>query len=234
MRQFLALLAAVYLVDAVPYWIAFGAFYWWYDGGTASWGDYAAQLAAALVVGLVMRVFQARRPALLGSWMVAPLQHGENVRNVVISIALVFPGLLGYGDVIELTGSPASDEMWPVGRARSLVMLAMILGGTYAYTKKWKDLLAPSETKYFRANRPLVYRSPPGTSSLRADQLAPSHVVHLGIVMCLVVLGDVFAHANWFLDTVLAGSIVAYSVVLVLFSALWAAAIRTREAYKES
>jgi hypothetical protein len=52
---------------------------------------------------------------------------------VVISIL----GLYGYFHVIELTGSPMSADLFPIGRIRSVMTLSILLCIVYAYDLKW-------------------------------------------------------------------------------------------------
>jgi hypothetical protein len=220
MRDFLALFAVLYLADPVLFWVGFGAFYRWYDDSTP-WWSWGVQLACALLGALLMRLLQQRWPSLIGTWTAAPLQQNEAIRNIGTAILVVFPGLVGYGDMIELTGSPDPDEQFPVGRVRSLFMIAILLVGVFALVSKWKDLLTASDTTYHLHPPDLAWRSTPGASVLRANVLAPTWLVHLGVLLGLCILGDIFAHQNWGLNVVLAGSLVVLVFVVLLRDWLW-------------
>jgi hypothetical protein len=188
MRTFLALFPSIYLVDNIPFWILYGLFFRWYDD-SSSWDSFLTESVVALVLASFMRLLQKRPAILFGPWIARRLDDTETLRNIATSIVLLFPGLLGYRDVIELTGSPSESDQMPLGRIRSMVLISMMLVGIYAFEKQWSGLLGPESNLHLRDESGKT--SPAGISYLRNNKLQSHWLLYLNAILGVAILIDI-------------------------------------------
>ena len=142
MYLFLLYIPAVLLVDSIVFWLVYAAFVVWWSASVVPANsltqlgiNLGVSLGVALVLALVMRAFQLRPlfPLLPNGW--------KTINSVLIALALALIGLYGYGHMIELTGNPSPDDLFPIGRVRSLMSVVLIIAILYAATQKWQVIL---------------------------------------------------------------------------------------------
>jgi hypothetical protein len=140
MYLFLLFVPAVLLVDSMAFWLLYAVFViWWWSAAASlqSLGLVALELGAALSTGILMRAFM-HRPLFP---LLAP-NGWKTINSIGITLLLALVGLYGYGHMIELTGSTAPVDLFPVGRLRSIMSITLILSILYACTQKWQVVLS--------------------------------------------------------------------------------------------
>lgn len=218
MRTFLALFPSIYLVDNIPFWVLYGLFFRWYDDNS-SWDSFLTESIVALVLAAFMRLLQKRPAILFGPWIVKRLNDTETLRNIAISIVLLFPGLLGYRDVIELTGSPSPSQQMALGRIRSMIVISMILVGIYAFEQQWSGLLGPESHLHLKDKSGKVI--PAGLSYLRNNKLQSHWLLYLNGVLAIAILIDIFLVQPIRLTYPLLGMLGGFLAVFIVFNVCW-------------
>lgn len=224
MRDFLALFPSFYLVDNVPYWVIFVLLFRWYHTDSFASHFFIAG-GVALVISLLLRLLQGRPVLFFSRWLVKPLDDAETIQNIIVALVLIFPGLVGYDDIIELTGAPVDSERFLLGRVRSMILIDGLLVGMYACIVKWRDML--TQTANFQRRY---------TGSVLISQVAnamnPSWLLHMGIVMSVAILVDLFVHHPFYLSYPLAILLFTVTGIFSVFNTCWNNGVQ--KSYKES
>lgn len=239
MREFIALFPAVYLIDNVLFWILLAAGTRWY-WPESRWSSFAIQCGSALGIALLFRLRQKRQVMRFGNWLTLPLGDTNLISSVLIVLALVFLGLMGYEDVIELTGAPNNSERFLVGRIRSMLSINIILVGVYSFIGKWRDILTATtatrttENKLKTSQRNAVaqQQQQQQQQSMTPSPLLPHWLLYLCAVLSLAILVDLFMVQPAELSYILAALLIAFLLLFTLFNACWAR--RVQKSYKQS
>lgn len=232
MRDFLALFPSFYLVDNVLYWAVFGVLFRWYHTNTFL-SHFLISGGVSLLLAFFIRLLQGRPVFLINGWTRKTSDDTETIQNIIIALLLLFPGLVGYYDVIELTGAPSDSERFAVGRVRSMVVIAATLVGIYACMIKWGDVLkqtASFHTRYTAASGSRTAEE--NSSEVLGKGLKPSWLIHLIVIMSIAILVDIFIKHPIKLDWPLAVLLTGYVVCFSLFNTIWNNGVQ--KGYKES
>lgn len=227
MRDFVAILPAVYLVDPVLFWVLGILFFRWYDD-SSGWVAFMVETIAAVLLGLACRVVQTRRPTLLGT-VQGPDHGAEYARNIVLAVLLIIPGVVGYNDEIDLTGSSSNDKIFYVGRITSLLVQSILLVMVYCFDEKWKDFLTLLVPRYRGENCDRMAVVAP-----RCPPMKPEWLLVLAFILGgAIVLDLLIVQASW-LNGYMVGTMAAFFLVFVLFNACWAVSNGYSEEGKDS
>lgn len=233
MKDFLAIFPAVYLVDNVVFWVLFGLFFRWYDTSSALW-SFLVQIGIALALGLLARLVQKRRVVLFGFWRWRSIvsEDSETLRHVLLTFLLLFPCLVGYDDVLELTGSPYMRDRFFIGRVRSVMLIDLLLVFVFALIDKWSSILG--QAPFPKRDRPATTMDPLSMLCLKPNHMKPRWLLYLGAIETLAIFIDLAWTQTAGLNLRLFGMLLAYLLAIFLFNVTWFRRARLSQNNKES
>ena len=186
-------------------------FYWWQQWTSALWREVLPPLGIGLVIGWIMRASQRRRVYL--RIMRRDVLSGENLndlRAVALSALLTFLGLLGYADVIEMSGHTDWD-LFPLGRFRSLIVCVLLLLFIFVCERKWRDWVALEQ---------LDAGTIDSETAARATKPLDWQYLLQAMLVSIIILGDatlyIGLHRSWLLAPLI-GLLVLYLTLLYVF-----------------
>jgi hypothetical protein len=223
MRDFLIVLPFAFLVDVWPIWAAVIVFNYWYRSShDRPIVDYLLQTLGAVLVALVWRFFESRKPVL---WQ--GIAKGRILSNLLVAVGAGFLATFAHGEVIELTGSPSPDQLFYVGRFISMVALCFVLVMAYCV----------SQIIYQSADTVRNLAPGPAGDASRSRHALPMGSLHhslddglylsLAAVQSLVCIIDLMAHQAAHFTWVMIGLLAGVFALFASCNICWSRSVRS-------